>query len=269
MFIYKYFLSVLCVIILVINCCELQAKQDFYMSDSLAIPQDRIYIVEDNTFLEKYNTVRYLGVSTSIFLMGAVLAALTLYLLPESISNWEKTSFHEDISNLGSKWWANVSEPPVWDNDALWLNYITHPYWGSVYYLQARYAGLKPMESFGYSVLLSTVFWEYGIEAVAENPSIQDLIITPVLGSLLGEFFYQTSLSIINNNETLYNSRALGITVLTLMNPFYPIMEKTPIHNFVVNKNSVKQATENKMTYSSGWQPNYSGINYVISISTN
>jgi hypothetical protein len=41
-------------------------------------------------------------------------------------------------------------------------------------------------ESFLFSTSMS-MMWEYGFEAVAERPSIQDLFITPILGSLLGE----------------------------------------------------------------------------------
>jgi hypothetical protein len=36
---------------------------------------------------------------------------------------------------------------------------------------------------------LSTL-WEYGVEAVAEPVSIQDMIVTPVLGSLVGEYLF-------------------------------------------------------------------------------
>jgi len=40
-------------------------------------------------------------------------------------------------------------------------------------------------ESFLYSAFLSTAY-EYGVEALFEQPSIQDLIVTPIAGSLLG-----------------------------------------------------------------------------------
>jgi hypothetical protein len=48
---------------------------------------------------------------------------------------------------------------------------------------------LSRWQSFGYSALLSTMF-EYGAEAFFEKPSYQDLWITPVIGSLLGEFVF-------------------------------------------------------------------------------
>ncbi len=48
--------------------------------------------------------------------------------LPESVTNW--TAEDRDLSNLGSKWWDNVSEGPVWDKDDHYLNYVMHPYFG-------------------------------------------------------------------------------------------------------------------------------------------
>ena len=109
----------------------------------------------------------------------AVLAAL-----PESISGWS----HEDKKNGFKEWREHVSKP-VWDDDSWWLNYVTHPYWGGAYYIRARERGLDRWQSFWYSALLSTL-WEYGVEAVAEPVSIQDMIVTPVLGSLVGEYLF-------------------------------------------------------------------------------
>ena len=49
------------------------------------------------------------------------------------------------------KWKDNVSEGPVKDEDDFFLNYITHPYWGAVYYMSARSAGANIFYSFLYS----------------------------------------------------------------------------------------------------------------------
>ena len=73
--------------------------------------------------------------------------------------------------------------------------------------------------SFWYSFALSTFFWEYGIEAFAEVPSIQDLIVTPVAGALLGEGFYLAKRHILKNDNKLLGSRVLGRTTIWLMDP--------------------------------------------------
>ena len=108
-----------------------------------------------------------------------------LYLAPESISGWSS----EQRENYSfSKWQDNVTKP-VWDEDVWWLNYVTHPYWGGAYYIQARERGLNRAQSFWYSALLSTLY-EYGAEALAEPVSIQDLVVTPVVGFLVGEYLF-------------------------------------------------------------------------------
>jgi hypothetical protein len=119
------------------------------------------------------------------FLGYQFVAIGALYLAPESISGW---SSEEKQDYSFSKWRNNVSKP-VWDEDVWWLNYVTHPYWGGAYYIQARERGLNRAQSFWYSALISTLY-EYGAEALAEPVSIQDLVVTPVAGFLVGEYLF-------------------------------------------------------------------------------
>jgi hypothetical protein len=107
-----------------------------------------------------------------------------LYALPESISNW---SDEQKESYTASDWWDNVRNPQ-WDTDKLWLNYVAHPYWGAAYFVRARERGFDERGSFWYAVLMSSAF-ELGAEALFEQPSIQDLVVTPVAGAILGEYF--------------------------------------------------------------------------------
>ena len=145
-------------------------------------------------------------------------AAMTLlWLMPESVSKWDKDEIRQ--KGFFNKYKYNVSHRPVVDKDDWAINYIGHPISGAAYYTMARHAGLTKMQSFGYSVLMSTFFWEYGFEAVAERPSIQDLILTPVVGSLLGELFYQAEMSIKENGGTLFGSEKAGKVAMVLLNP--------------------------------------------------
>ena len=175
---------------------------------------DRPYSLTENN-LDKdllfHNTAGLVGVSLAT--MGI------LYLMPST--NWDD----DDHKNPASKWWKNVSRRPVWDKDDFFLNYVTHPYAGAVYYMGARSAGANAQYSFLYSFALSTFFWEYGIESFAERPSIQDLIVTPVFGSLLGESFYQAKRALLDNDRELWGSRALGQTAIFLMDPMTEISE--------------------------------------------
>jgi len=107
-----------------------------------------------------------------------------LYIAPESVSGW--TDEQKEGYDL-SYWWDNVTHPQM-DSDDFYINYILHPYWGAAYYVRARERGYDDREAFWYSVMLSSMY-EFGAEALFEEPSIQDLIVTPVVGSLLGRYF--------------------------------------------------------------------------------
>lgn len=122
---------------------------------------------------------------TFYFLAYQIVVIGVLYTAPESLSGWSQ----EDKDNYSfDKWKENVANP-VWDKDEWWVNYILHPYWGATYYIRARERGFERMQSFWYSVILSTLY-EYGAEALFEPVSYQDLIVTPVAGSLLGVFVF-------------------------------------------------------------------------------
>ena len=77
----------------------------------------------------------------------------------------------------------------VFDGDHFKTNGIGHPLGGTAYYQIARGNGLGPGAAFISSVLASTV-WEYFGE-IPEHPSINDLILTPTAGSVIGETTYQ------------------------------------------------------------------------------
>lgn len=121
---------------------------------------------------------------TYYFLGYQVVAIGVLYLMPESVSSW---SDEDKDEYSASKWWYNVTHP-VWDEDDFFLNYVTHPYWGAAYFVRARERGYSKPEAFWYSAMLSS-FYEFGAEALFEPVSIQDMIFTPVLGSLVGNYF--------------------------------------------------------------------------------
>ena len=139
--------------------------------------------------------------------------ALFLAALPESATGWET----ED--DIFSKWVENVKAGPVWDHDNWAYNYIGHAYVGGVYYQVARKSGYRQWDSFVYTTLMSTFYWEYGIEAFAETPSIQDLAFTPIIGWVYGEWAYQTEMGIRDRNNKVAGSKILGETSLFLLDP--------------------------------------------------
>lgn len=140
-----------------------------------------------------------------------------LELLPQDATAWNKTELRK--TPLFERWWQHVSNGPVWDHDNAVFDYVLHPYGGAAYFMSARSRGFNMWQSALYSAVVSTVFWEYGIEAFMEYPSIQDLIITPVVGSVIGECFYKVKRSIVASDYRLCGSSLLGHTVAWLVDP--------------------------------------------------
>lgn len=136
-----------------------------------------------------------------------------LYVLPESFTNWDK----EEGDFI--KWGENVKAGPTWDRDDVPLNWIGHPYFGSAYYQVARKSGYRQWDAFVYGFLMSTFYWEYGIEALAEVPSVQDLVITPVLGWVWGEWSFNQEQDIRRDGGEVWGSDILGGTALVLLDP--------------------------------------------------
>jgi hypothetical protein len=138
-------------------------------------PADEVELYRDGAGLWR-DTKYFLG-----YQFGAI---AILYVMPESVSGWSSEQ-KKDYSF--SVWWEKTTHPEN-DSDVFYINYILHPYWGASYFVRARERGFNNWESFGYSTLLSTLF-EFGIEAMAEEPSKQDLWVTPVIGSMVGMYF--------------------------------------------------------------------------------
>ncbi|MFT7859743.1 MAG: DUF3943 domain-containing protein [Sulfurimonas sp.] len=151
---------------------------------------------------------------TQIVMVGTV---GVLYLMPESVSKWDKDALSEEP--LEKKWVDNVQTGPVWDKDDFAINYIGHPVSGAWYYMMARDYGISPEGSFLYSAFVSTFIWEYGYEAFAEVPSWQDLFSTPIVGSIMGEGFYYLEKEIDKNGGKVFNSKTLGSISYFLLNP--------------------------------------------------
>ena len=138
-------------------------------------PADEVEFYRDGAGLWR-DTKYFLG-----YQFGAI---AILYVMPESVSGWSSEQ-KKDYSF--SVWWEKTTHPEN-DSDVFYINYILHPYWGASYFVRARERGFNNWQSFGYSTLLSTLF-EFGIEAMAEEPSKQDLWVTPVIGSMVGMYF--------------------------------------------------------------------------------
>ncbi len=90
------------------------------------------------------------------------------------------------FSASASGWWDHITEAPVVDDgDGFQTNYVTHPLIGAVQYLYYRAMGWGYWGAFLGAFVQSTLF-EYTVEGTVENPSLPDLISTPVIGAPVG-----------------------------------------------------------------------------------
>lgn len=110
--------------------------------------------------------------------------------------------------------WQHLTDSKwVLDNDQFSVNQFLHPYGGNIYYGIARSAGLSFWESFLYSSA-GSFLWEIAGETT--SPSINDMIATPIGGTLLAEpLFRMASLLLETDEGTPSFWRELGAAVLS------------------------------------------------------
>lgn len=158
-------------------------------------------------------------------LSGAFVATLfVLECLPEDATSWNRNSIQQ--TPLFQRWYKNIFvHSPEIDNDKFVFNYILHPYAGAAYYMSARSCGFSYWGSLLYSAAISTVCWEFGIEAFMERPSYQDIFITPIAGSILGEAFYRLKRAIVNRNFEVLGSPFLGHVICFLIDPVNEVID--------------------------------------------
>ena len=95
-----------------------------------------------------------------------------------------------------NSWKHNIKTGWEWDTDRFGINFIGHPYSGTLSYNAARSNGYSYWQSFPFAVG-GSIMWEY----FGENtlPSYNDIINTPVNGTFLGEIFYRISSNILDD----------------------------------------------------------------------
>ena len=102
-----------------------------------------------------------------------------------------------------------------WDNDRFGVNFIGHPYSGSLSFNTGRANGYNYYQSFGFAVG-GSLMWEYFGENT--RPSFNDIIYTPVNGAFLGEILYRFSSNILDD-RTRGTERILREIAAGLVDP--------------------------------------------------
>ena len=157
-------------------------------------------------------------INTAVLSGAFVSTLLVLECLPEDATTWNRAELQKDPPT--TRWFKNVfKRGPEWDHDNPIFNYVLHPYAGAAYFMAARSCGFSFWGSLLYSAAVSTVGWEFGIEACMERPSIQDIFITPLVGSVFGECFYRLKRHIVSHGYRLWGSPVIGNIVVFLIDP--------------------------------------------------
>lgn len=123
-------------------------------------------------------------------------------LLYEFLLNRFDRNFVEPTSDYETSWdtiWKNLTDSKwVIDDDQFKVNQFLHPYGGSIYYGLARSSGLNFWESLLYSAG-GSFLWEIAGETT--NPSINDMIATPIGGTFIGEPFFRMANLLLEDSE--------------------------------------------------------------------
>ena len=156
--------------------------------------------------------------NTAVLAGAYVGTLLVLECLPADATAWNRAEIR-DVP-LFKRWRNHVlRQGPEWDHDNPIFNYVLHPYAGAAYFMSARSCGFNFWRSLLYSACVSTIGWEFGIEAFMERPSIQDIFITPLVGSAIGECFYRAKRHIVEDDYHLLGSKVLGNIAVFFLDP--------------------------------------------------
>lgn len=159
-----------------------------------------------------------LWTNTAVLSGAFVGTLLVLECLPEGATDWNSAELNR--TPLFQRWYDHViRHGPVWDHDLPIINFVLHPYAGAAYFMAARSCGFNFWGSLLYSTLISSFEWEFGIEAFMEYPSYNDLLLTPIVGSIIGEGFYMAKHYLANNDYRLLGSPVLGNIAAFLVDP--------------------------------------------------
>ena len=200
-----------------------------YYNVNEALPYRYRKLIEDSVYLQ-------------VFLISTI---GILAVMPESVSKWDMDALEE--KSLQERWREHLKTKPVWDKDDWAINYIGHPISGAIYYTLARNDGMSIVESAAYSTLMSTFFWEYGYESFAEIPSIQDIIVTPLFGSFMGEGMYLLEKRLDRNGGRVWGSSILGNISYFFLNPMGSIANG--LSGILQDYNSAMHVTMTLQTY--------------------
>ena len=206
---------ILIVLLLYIFCLGLKAAQRQVLPDVLVLDTGKAQIHS----LANFDTKPFPEYLAKGFLHSAIFNLSTwtsLLAMPQSISKWDP-ALKFKFENIRDQYISTYTKAPIIDTDLWSINYIGHPYQGSFYYNSVRSQGAGIWESAAFCVGQS-LLWEFIWEGGMEQPSIQDLLVTPILGSVLGELSHRAALRMSKHGYEWHEK-----VIVCIINPSFAI----------------------------------------------
>lgn len=110
---------------------------------------------------------------------------------------YNRYGVNEEFARVGPESWKyNIKNGWEWDVDRFGINFIAHPYSGTMSFNAGRANGYNYFQSATLAVG-GSLMWEYFCENT--KPSYNDIINTPINGAFLGEILYRLSSNILDD----------------------------------------------------------------------
>ncbi|MEI6059062.1 MAG: DUF3943 domain-containing protein [Bacteroidota bacterium] len=151
----------------------------------------------------------------------------SLQVLGAVVLTWsiDRLILNADYAHIGiASWKYNMKYGWEWDNDRFGVNFVGHPYSGTLSYNAARSNGYNFYQSIPFAVA-GSLMWEYFGENT--RPSCNDIINTPVSGVFLGEILYRLSSNILDDRTKGTNRvlREIAAGIIDPMRGFNRLMQ--------------------------------------------
>lgn len=123
--------------------------------------------------------------------------ALQVFAINSFVWSVDRYVLKADFSRVNTTTWNfNLQKGWEWDEDRFGINFIGHPYSGTLSFNAGRSNGYNYFQSSAFSIA-GSLMWEYFGENT--RPSYNDIINTPISGAFLGEILYRLSSNVLDD----------------------------------------------------------------------
>lgn len=226
---------------------RIKEKKIRLFSDTLGNEPSNTFLL-DTTLYNKYGDLLYddpkYNKKQPLWKPAAQVAGVNLLFM-----GYNRFMTKEEYAYVSPETWkTNFTTRPEWDIDEFSINFIGHPYQGTLYFNAARSQGYDFWESLPLAVG-GSLMWEYFGETTL--PSYNDMIYTPLNGAALGEILYRLSSNILDD-RTRGRERAIREVAAGLVNPVRGLNRLLQGKSFIVTNKEVYEKEPLNITLFTG-----------------